>query len=81
VRIDYSNIEDDKRVNFDMLPQDQTFNVGYDYGSVLHYSTKAFSKNRRSTIVSKGSSSTNDEMGQRVGMSASDIKKLNAMYC
>lgn len=81
VSIVRSNIEADKMINFDKLPKDETFGVGYDYGSVLHYSTKAFSKNGQPTILTKGSTTTNDQMGQRVGMSKSDIKKLNAMYC
>lgn len=81
VRIINANIPADKMINFDKNEKDETFGVQYDYGSVLHYSQTAFSRNGQPTIESKGSPQTKDQMGQRVGLSSSDIKKLNQMYC
>lgn len=66
--------------NFDKAPKGATtgFGVGYDYGSVMHYSPTAFSRNGQPTIESK--SKSNDKMGQRDGFSNKDIMKINKMY-
>lgn len=54
-----------------------TFNVPYDYDSVMHYSKFAFSMNGLETITVKSGAA----IGQRVGMSDSDWTKVNNMYC
>ncbi|KAG6447644.1 hypothetical protein O3G_MSEX005053 [Manduca sexta] len=54
------------------------FGVGYDYDSVLHYSRRAFSANGQDTLVPKQGGA---DIGQRVGLSDKDTKKLNKMYC
>ncbi|EDS31597.1 metalloproteinase [Culex quinquefasciatus] len=54
------------------------FGVQYDYGSVMHYSTNAFSANGKPTIVAKKNFSGN--IGQRDGFSSLDIRKINLMY-
>ena len=43
----------------------------------MHYSAYAFSKNGNPTIVAKNGLK---ELGQRAGMSPTDIKELNAVY-
>jgi len=53
------------------------FGVGYDYGSVMHYSATAFSINGQRTIVTLDPTA---EIGQRDGMSDKDIARINAMY-
>lgn len=53
-----------------------SYGVAYDYGSVMHYSAKAFSKNGKPTIIPK----KNVKIGQRNGFSKGDIEKINAMY-
>ncbi|XP_040575805.1 zinc metalloproteinase nas-7 [Lepeophtheirus salmonis] len=54
-----------------------TLGLSYDYRSVMQYSRTAFSKNGRDTITpTRGGSS----LGNRVGMSSLDIKKLNKAY-
>ncbi|CRK97307.1 CLUMA_CG010702, isoform A [Clunio marinus] len=80
VTINSKNIRDGYQVNFAKIKKgDSTsFGVGYDYGSVLHYSADAFSKNGKPTIVAK--KKTNEAMGQRKGFSQKDIEKINKMY-
>lgn len=52
--------------------------VSYDYSSIMHYGSKDFSKNGLDTITPKQSGVI---IGQRDGMSNSDIWKINNMYC
>ncbi|XP_053677816.1 seminal metalloprotease 1-like [Anopheles nili] len=79
VEIVWENIEEGKEHNFNIYDSGTVtdFSVRYDYGSVMHYSGTAFSKNGQRTIVPKDSTAT---IGQRVGMSERDISKLNHMY-
>lgn len=49
----------------------------YDYGSVMHYSATAFSKNGRATIEPKKKGT---EIGQRIGFSENDLFKINKLY-
>ncbi|XP_065090087.1 blastula protease 10-like [Ochlerotatus camptorhynchus] len=79
VEILYENIQDGKENNFAAYDESSvtSFNVRYDYGSVMHYSGLSFSKNGLPTIVPKD---PNAVIGQRAGMSERDISKLNLMY-
>uniref|UniRef100_A0A1A9X2F0 Metalloendopeptidase n=1 Tax=Glossina brevipalpis TaxID=37001 RepID=A0A1A9X2F0_9MUSC len=79
VAIQYHNIEKHAVGNFDRAPQTVAFGIPYDYGSVMHYSPNAFSSNGRPTIVPLRPLGDN-VMGQRDGLSAYDIEKLNNMY-
>lgn len=80
VTIKKNNIKPGYEINFDKARSGETngFGVGYDYGSVMHYSANAFSKNGQSTIEAK--SRTNEKMGQREGFSKKDLEKVNKMY-
>nr|XP_019534797.2 zinc metalloproteinase nas-4-like isoform X3 [Aedes albopictus] len=80
VRIQTQNIQRGTENNFSKAKAGTTdgFGVAYDYGSVMHYSAKAFSSNGQDTIVAKKSGG--NKMGQRNGFSRGDIDKLNAMY-
>lgn len=49
----------------------------YDYGSVMHYASTAFSKNGKPTIEPK---KRGVEIGQRAGFSETDIYKINKLY-
>uniref|UniRef100_A0A915PYE1 Metalloendopeptidase n=1 Tax=Setaria digitata TaxID=48799 RepID=A0A915PYE1_9BILA len=51
----------------------------YDYNSVMHYATTAFSRNGRPTIIPK-SKRKDIEIGQRRGFSHIDIWKINRLY-
>lgn len=52
VRVNYENIIPGAEHNFDSYPINyiSNYGVGYDYGSILHYSSHAFSKNGKATI-------------------------------
>lgn len=75
-----SNVEPGREKNFEKAKAGDTigFGVGYDYGSVMHYSPVAFSRNGQPTIEAK--MKTNEKMGQRVGLSRKDVEKINKMY-
>jgi hypothetical protein len=55
---------------------------GYDYSSIMHYPSRAFSKNGKNTIVPKTAdkSATMALMGQRTGLSATDVTALQGIY-
>lgn len=74
------NIESGRERNFEKARKGDTsgFGVAYDYGSVLHYSPVAFSKNGQPTIEAK--MKTSEVMGQRERLSRKDIEKINKMY-
>lgn len=52
VKINWENIRDGREVNFKKYNSSAVndFEIGYDYGSVMHYGTKAFSRNGLKTI-------------------------------
>ncbi|KAF4523390.1 hypothetical protein B566_EDAN013472 [Ephemera danica] len=52
VTIHPENIENGMEFNFELV-QSATFNIPYDYDSVMHYSGTAFSKNGLPTITAK----------------------------
>lgn len=51
----------------------------YDYQSIMHYNSVAFSTNGQATIVPRNSQYT-DVIGQRYGLSEGDIKRINFKY-
>jgi len=56
-----------------------TYNVTYDYGSLMHYSAYSFAKDPSvPTIIPKDPDAA---IGQRQRLSEKDIYKVNAMYC
>lgn len=54
------------------------FGTKYDYDSVTHYPSKAFSKDGKPTIISK--KQEGNQMGQRDHLSVGDIMRINRMY-
>ena len=51
----------------------------YNYGSIMHHSENAFSKNGEKTITTKDSSKQG-VIGQSDGLNAQDIEEINAYY-
>ncbi|XP_032691513.1 zinc metalloproteinase nas-4-like isoform X1 [Odontomachus brunneus] len=96
VSILWQNILNGHGGNFEKASKETTdaFGVGYDYGSVMHYSSKAFSKNGQPTIIPRSERPTGilgiigdifqensrQEIGQRDGFSKRDIQKIRRMY-
>jgi hypothetical protein len=77
VRIEWDNIEDNYKFNFDQhLSNGQDFGE-YDYQSIMHYNAYAFSKNGQPTIVPIKEGIT---IGQRAHLSEKDIAAIKAMY-
>ncbi|EDW64333.1 seminal metalloprotease 1 [Drosophila virilis] len=81
VKIVEENITEGKEHNFKKYEADrvENFDAPYDYGSILHYSSKAFSKNGEETIIALDPDGQS-QMGQRLALSFADVSRLNTMY-
>jgi hypothetical protein len=77
VTIHWQNIQSGMAAQFNQHIVDGDDYGVYDYGSVMHYPRKAFSKNGQDTIVPVDA---NAQIGQRTGLSAGDIAAVRAMY-
>lgn len=88
VTINTDNIKDGREHNF---RKRQTINYQgeiYDYGSVMHYSKRAFSKGSMETISVNDNAGASQAymnqgsptLGQRVALSESDLKQVNRLY-
>ncbi|XP_063589619.1 zinc metalloproteinase nas-13-like [Penaeus indicus] len=84
VKVKWDNIRSGYHHNFIRLGNKRatTLGVDYNYASVMHYSPKAFSKNKKKlTIVPKKNYDKNIKlMGQRKGPALSDLEKINKLY-
>ena len=76
IKINWDNIYSDKIFAFDQHVTDGDDIGPYDYESIMHYGTHAFSKNGRPTIEAMGGS----PIGQRGGVSLGDIQAIHVMY-
>jgi Astacin (Peptidase family M12A) len=76
VRILWPNIKDQMQHNFNQHISDGDDIGGYDFSSIMHYPTHAFSKNGQPTIQAIGGES----IGQRTGLSEGDIAAVRSMY-
>ena len=74
-------LQDGRALNFaKMTGQVDSLGSPYDFGSIMHYPAYAFSKNGRDTIAPRRQLGAWEVMGQRVGMSPSDIQQLRLLY-
>lgn len=82
VRIEFDKIQAGTENNFFTYGFDviTNYEVEYDYGSVMHYSKTAFSRDGSDTIIAL-KDLRGETMGQRLRMSANDIARLNSAYC
>ncbi|XP_062380295.1 hatching enzyme 1.2-like [Sardina pilchardus] len=77
VRINFENIN--RRMVYNFQKQyTNNLNTPYDYSSVMHYGSTAFSTNGRETITPIPN--PNVKIGQRRGMSSIDIQRINKLY-
>ncbi|XP_058825421.1 seminal metalloprotease 1-like [Topomyia yanbarensis] len=79
VRILWKNIIPKRKISFKKYNSSliTDFGIEYDYDSIMHYSAKAFSKNRKPTIKPL---QPNVVLGKRKGLSKKDIAKIQRMY-
>jgi len=76
VTINWQNIQDGKDDNFEKRTDSSTLGNAYDYNSVMHYSTKAFSKNGQDTITAKNGNT----IDRRREADGNDIIDIRLMY-
>ncbi len=77
VTINWDNIEEDAKHNFNQHIADGDDVGPYDYGSIMHYGRTAFSKNGLDTITPLKAGAT---IGQRDELSYHDIQAVVYMY-
>ncbi|CAD6991890.1 zinc metalloproteinase nas-10 [Ceratitis capitata] len=84
VQIEYSNIPQQYWSQFIAYPEmyTTTYNVKYDYESLMHYSQFAFAKDstKPSMRARNGTMVIERKMGQIVGPSEGDLTKIRLMY-
>ncbi|KAI8485972.1 hypothetical protein Bbelb_362930 [Branchiostoma belcheri] len=79
VTIMLNNVDPDEQSNFDKKADSRTLGLPYDYGSVMHYDSHAFSANDRQTIVPK-QPLNGIVLGDTEVLSALDIQKIKKLY-
>lgn len=78
VEIKWANVDPTMKHNFN---QEDSLNLGpYDFGSIMHYPAAAFSVNGQPTIVPKIPLPPGVVMGQRNGLSATDVAAVKTLY-
>ncbi|XP_029318575.1 low choriolytic enzyme-like [Cottoperca gobio] len=77
IRINWENIQDHAISNFQKRDTNN-LDTRYDYSSVTHYGRTSFGKQSAETITPIPDSST--VIGQRKGLSKTDIVKINRLY-
>ena len=76
VRINWANIQPGREHNFNQHITDGDDIGNYDFGSIMHYGSTAFSSNGQPTITPL----SRQTIGQRTGLSAGDIAAVRALY-
>ncbi|CAL1573053.1 unnamed protein product [Knipowitschia caucasica] len=77
VRINWNNIIPDMAYNFEKSDTNN-LNTPYDYTSLMHYASTAFSNNGHDTITPLSPRPV--KLGQTQGLSDWDIKRINMLY-
>jgi hypothetical protein len=77
VRIEEANIDTSQLHNFTQRVTDGDDVGPYDYGSIMHYGSRVFTRNGRETIVAINPPGA--AIGQRIALSAGDIEAANRL--
>ncbi|WP_088919384.1 M12 family metallopeptidase [Granulosicoccus antarcticus] len=78
ITINWDNIAEDKRHNFDVAPAGSRILGDYDYESIMHYGPSNFSVNGKETITPLLVSA--DVIGQRIVPSRGDLDSVAQLY-
>uniref|UniRef100_A0A5S6R4P8 Metalloendopeptidase n=1 Tax=Trichuris muris TaxID=70415 RepID=A0A5S6R4P8_TRIMR len=83
VYVNYNNIEPSTVGNFERLTSNVMYldQVPYDFGSEMHYPSKAFAVNSNQYTIQTLDSKYQQTIGQRDYPSFNDAKVLNLAYC
>ncbi|KPJ11612.1 Astacin-like metalloendopeptidase [Papilio machaon] len=79
ITIMWDNIKPGYKKYFTTRADDPLLTLSYDYASVLHYPARAFSRNGQATVVTNVKL-FNIKIGQRDGLSETDIEKIGMVY-
>ncbi len=66
--------------NFDKAKSYDYLGQGYDYNSIMHYESTAFSSNNQPTIVPKQSGVTLVNASQKKALSSIDVAEIRNAY-
>lgn len=80
IQIKFENVIPEKQHNFWQACVIGLDIGAYNYGSIMHYSNTAFTRNNQATIVPLASLPPGVTMGQRNGLSPGDIDAFNTLY-
>ncbi|XP_032527408.2 uncharacterized protein LOC116777797 [Danaus plexippus] len=72
----WDNIKPGYKKYFEIRKDDPLLVLPYDYKSVLHYPSRAFSKNGQQTVKAQAAV----KIGQREALSALDVEKIGMIY-
>ncbi|KAG7165126.1 SpAN-like 2, partial [Homarus americanus] len=78
IGINFTNVQSNMEKNF-LKEKTKHYGVEYDFTSIMHYHSTAFSKNGRSTIVTKDPTKQ-IYLGQRSSLTFRDVNVVNQMY-
>ncbi|KAK0418484.1 hypothetical protein QR680_013583 [Steinernema hermaphroditum] len=84
VQVFWNNIQPDQRFNFRSPPayfRPATRDIPYDLGSAMHYGRYFFQTRRGLNTILPLDKRYYQSMGQRAGLSFTDAKEINTMYC
>ncbi|EGT40770.1 hypothetical protein CAEBREN_07523 [Caenorhabditis brenneri] len=82
IRLQTQNIKPSSESQFKKEPASlmNDYGLGYDYGSIMHYSADQGSANNKPTLITRDPN-YQTTVGQRVDLSFADVKKVNLAYC
>ncbi|XP_032869678.1 astacin-like metalloendopeptidase [Amblyraja radiata] len=79
IKIEWKNVWPGYEHNF-LKQNTNNLKTKYDYGSILHYSRSAFSRNGQPTLTPVGQPGRGTVIGQRHRLSQLDLLKVNRLY-